>query len=84
MKKAGARIKRVLARVRNGKIQRNTKKSGVKGYSFRGGRLVRMSAAEKLHRRRGARKGKLKRRAHLARSLMKRKRSLRRRKSLGI
>lgn len=79
-----ARITRIRSRIRGGKIQRNIKRSGVKGYTLRGGRLVRMSAAEKLHRRRGARKGKFKRRAHMARSLLKRKRSLSRRRSLGL
>jgi len=74
---AGPRIKRIRVRIRNGKVQRNVKKSGVKGYTLRGGKLVRMSAQEKLHRKRGARKGKIKRRAKLARALMKRKRSLR-------
>jgi len=82
--KSHSRIKRIRVRVRNGKVIRNTRKSGIKGYSLRGGRLVRMSAAERLHRRRGARKGKFKRRVHAARSLMKRKRSLRKRHSLGI
>lgn len=79
-----SRIRRIRTRIRGGKIQRNIKKSGVKGYSLRGGKLVRMSAAEKLHRRMGARKGKFKRRAKMARSLLKRKRSLRRRDSLGL
>jgi hypothetical protein len=81
---AGARIKRIRSRIRGGKIQRNIKRSGVKGYALRGGKLVRMSAAEKLHRRMGARKGKLKRRAKAARSLIKRLRSLKRRDSLGL
>ncbi len=81
---SSSRIRRIRARVRGGSIERNTKKSGVKGYTLRGGRLVRMTAAEKLHRRRGARKAKLKRRSHLARSLMKRRKSLRKRHSLGL
>jgi len=74
----GPRIRRIRVRIRNGKVQRNVKKSGIKGYTLRGGRLIRMSAQEKLHRKRGARKGKIKRRAKMARILMKRKRSLRR------
>lgn len=78
------RIRRIRTRIRGGKIQRNIKRSGVKGYTLRGGKLVRMSASEKLHRRMGARKGKFKRRAKMARSLLKRKRSLSRRHSLGL
>lgn len=78
------RKKLVKARVRGGKIQRRKVVSGVKGYTIRGGKLTRMTASERLRRRIAQRKGKVKRRAKLARSLIKRKRSLRRRKSLGI
>ena len=78
-----ARIRRIRIRIRNGKIQRNVKKSGVKGYTIRGGKLIRMSTQERLHRKRGARKGKIKRRAKMARILMKRRRSLRRLASMG-
>jgi hypothetical protein len=77
------RIRRIRVRIRNGKVQRNVKKSGIKGYTLRGGRLVRMSTTEKLHRKRGARRGKIKRRAKMARILMKRSRSLRRLRGLG-
>ena len=80
---AGPRIKRIRVRIRAGKVQRNVKKSGIKGYTLRGGRLIRMSTTERLHRKRGARRGKIKRRAKMARILMKRKRSLRKLKSLG-
>lgn len=78
------RIMRVRARIRNGKVQRNVKVSTVKGYTLRGGKLVRMSTQEKLHRKMGARKGKIKRRAKMARALMKRRRSLMRRHSMGL
>lgn len=80
----GPRIKRIRVRIRNGKVQRNKRVSGVKGFTLRGNKLVRMTAQERLHRKRGARKGKIKRRAKLARALMKRKRSLRRRHSMGL
>jgi len=72
------RIKRIRVRIRNGKVQRNVRKSNVKGYTLRGGRLTRISTRERLNRKRGARKGKIKRRAKMARILMKRRRSLRR------
>jgi hypothetical protein len=78
------RKKLVKARVRGGKVQRRKVVSGVKGYTIRGGKLTRMTASERLRRRIAQRKGKVKRRAKLARALIKRKRSLRRRQSLGI
>jgi len=65
-------------------VQRRKVFSAVKGYTIRGGRMVRISPAEKLKRRLGARRAKVKRRAKLARILIKRNRSLRRRKSLGL
>jgi hypothetical protein len=78
------RKKLIKARVRGGKVQRRKVVSGAKGYTIRGGKLVRMSSAERLRRRIAQRKAKVKRRAKLARALIKRKRSLRRRKSLGL
>ena len=79
-----ARINLIRARVRGGKIQRRKRVSNVAGMTLRGGILKRMSAAERRRRKMGARKGKAKRRAKLSRSLMKRKRSLQKRKSLGL
>jgi hypothetical protein len=79
-----ARINIVKARVRGGKVQRRKKVSNVPGMTIRGGQLKRMSAAERRRRKMGARKGKMKRRAKLTRSLMKRKRSLQKRKALGL
>ena len=79
-----ARLKIIKARIRGGKVQRRKKISNVKGYTLRGGQLVKMSAAEKRHRKLGARKGKIKRRAKMARALVKRKRSLKKRASLGL
>lgn len=76
------RIRRIRVRIRNGKVQRNVRKSAVKGYTLRGGRLQRMSTTERMHRKRGARRAKIKRRAKRARILMKRRRSLRRLHSL--
>jgi len=79
-----ARVNIVRARVRGGKVQRRKKVSNVPGMTLRGGTLKRMSAAERRRRKMGARKGKMKRKAKLSRSLMKRKRSLQKRKSLGL
>ena len=82
------RTKIIRARVRTIKgkptVQRRKKFSAVKGYTIRGGKLKRMSSAERLKRRISQRKAKIKRRAKMARALIKRKRSLRRRKSLGL
>ena len=69
------RTKIVKARVRGGKVQRRKKLSAVKGYTIRGGKLKRMSAQERIRRKRGQRRGKVKRKAKMARALLKRKRS---------
>lgn len=79
-----ARINIVKARIRGGKIQRRKKVSNVPGMTLRGGQLKRMSAAERRRRKMGARKGKIKRMAKMSRAMMKRKRSLQKRKSLGL
>lgn len=79
-----ARINIIKARVRGGKVQRRKRVSNVPGMTIRGGQLKRMSAAERRRRKMGARKGKIKRMAKMSRSLMKRKRSLQKRKSLGL
>lgn len=78
------RRKLIRARVRGGKIQRRKIFSSVKGYTIRGGKLVRMPAKERLKRKISQRRAKIKRRAKLARALVKRKRSLRKRKGLGL
>ena len=79
-----ARINIVKARIRGGKIQRRKKVSNVPGMTIRGGKLTRMSPAERRRRKMGQRKGKMKRRAKMARSLMKRRRSLQKRRTLGL
>jgi len=78
------RVKLIRARVRNGKIQRRKKFAAVKGYTLRGGRVIRMTPAERMHRKRGARKAKIKRRGKLRQALRKRKISLRKRRMLGL
>lgn len=79
-----ARIRVVKARVRNGKVQRRKKVSNVAGMTIRGGKLTRMSPAERRRRKMGARKAKVKRKAKQGRALMKRKRSMARRKAMGL
>jgi len=78
------RKKLIRARVRGGKIQRRKVFSAVKGYTIRGGKLVRMMPRERMKRKLAARRAKIKRKAKMARSLLKRKRSLLKRKSLGL
>lgn len=78
-----ARTKVVKFRIRNGKIQRRKRVSNVKGYTFRGGKLTRMSPAERRKRKMGAKRAKIKRRSKMARINMKRARSMLKRKRLG-
>lgn len=82
------RIKLTPIRFRTikGKIvaQRRVKRSAVKGFTLRGGKLVRMSAGERMRRKRGQRRGAIKRRSKMARARMKRMRTMRRRQALGI
>lgn len=79
-----ARIKIVKLRIRRGKIQRRKKVSNVKGFTMRGGKLTRMPTRERLKRKIGQRRGKLKRKAKKARMLLARKRAIRKRKALGL
>jgi hypothetical protein len=69
----------IRARIRNGKLQRRKKVATRPGYTIRGGKLVRMSPAERRKRKLGARKGKMKRRAKAAISNRKRAISLKKR-----
>lgn len=78
-----ARFKIVRVRIRKGKIQRRKKVATQKGYTFRGGKLIRMSPQERRNRRISQRRGRLKRRGKINRALRKTKRSMRRRKALG-
>lgn len=78
-----ARVKIVKLRIRAGKVQRRKRVSNVPGMTLRSGKLVRMSPAERRRRKMGARKGKIKRKAKMMRTIMKRKRSLLKRKRLG-
>ena len=81
------RIKVVRARVRGGKVQRRKKikdPSLAGKYKMVGGQLKKETAAEKMKRKRGAKKGAIKRKAKLARALMARKKSLRKRAAIGL
>lgn len=78
------RMKLVRVRIRKGKVQRRRKVSGVKGFTYRGGKMIRMSPMERRNRKMAARRSKFKRRAKLGQALRKRKMSLRRRSSMGL
>lgn len=82
------RMKLIPIRFRTigGKVvaQRRVKKSAVKGFTLRGGKLVRMSPGERMRRKRAQKRGAIKRRAKMARAKMRRMRTMRRRKALGI
>ncbi|MAL45953.1 hypothetical protein, partial [Hyphomonas sp.] len=75
-------IKRKVV-VRGGKKIRK-KVTTKSGYRMAGGKQVRMSASEKRKRAKGAKKAARKRRGRMAGILRKRKRSLRKRKSLNM
>ena len=78
------RTKLIRVRIRAGKVQRRRKVSSVPGYTFRGGKMVRMSATERRKRKLGARKAKFKRRSKMSQILRKRRMSLRKRKAMGV
>jgi hypothetical protein len=78
------RTKLIRLRIRKGKVQRRVKKSAVKGFVFRFGKLSRMTPMERRHRKMGARRAKIKRKAKMGQSIRKRFRALQRRKSMGV
>jgi len=79
------RINLYKIRIRAGKIQRRVKRSAVKGYTVtKKGQLVKMSSLEKMNRKKGARRAKIKRRAHRSQMARHRKISIRKRHALGL
>jgi hypothetical protein len=81
------RIKRRIRRNKQGRIivQRNVRRSAVKGYRLSGNTLKRIPAAQRLHKARMLKRyWKTKGRSKMNRVLLKRKMSMRRRKSMGI
>ncbi len=78
------RIKLIRRRIRKGKLQRNIRKSAVKGFTLQRGKLKRIPAARRIHMRIVQRRAERKRKQHLQSSLRKRKISLRKRKAMGI
>jgi len=85
------RITKVRRRIRRNKkgriiIQKNVKRSAIKGYRISGsGTVKRIPTSARIHKTRMMKRyWKTKGRAKLRRTLMKRKMSMRRRKSMGI
>lgn len=84
------RITKVRRRIRrNAKgrivVQKNIRKSGIKGYRISGNTVKRIPATARLHKARMLKRAwKTTRRSKLRRTLLKRKISMRRRSSLGL
>ena len=84
------RVKKIRRRIRrNAKgrivIQKNVRKSAIKGYRISGNTVKRIPAAVRLRKARLLKRSwKTSRRAKLRRTLLKRKMSMRRRKSIGL
>tara|TARA_R110000868_G_scaffold310679_2_gene571812 strand:- start:971 stop:1396 length:426 start_codon:yes stop_codon:yes gene_type:complete len=84
------RITKIHRRVRrNAKgrivVQKNIRKSGIKGYRISGNTVKRIPATARLHKARMLKRAwKTTRRSKLRRTLLKRKMSMRRRSSLGL
>jgi hypothetical protein len=78
------RVKLIRVRIRGGKVQRRVKKSAVKGFTLRGGKLKRITAMQKLKMSRVQKRAAVKRRAKKSVALQKRKRSIRKLRALGV
>jgi hypothetical protein len=84
------RIRKIRRRIRRNKkgkivVQKNVRKSAVKGYRVSGNTIKRIPAIQRIQKTRKLKRyWKTKGRAKLKRTLMRRTMSLRRRKSMGI
>ena len=84
------RVQRIRRRIRRNKkgriaVQRNVRRSAIKGYRLSGNTVRRIPVQQKMHKSRMLKRyWKTKGRSKLKRTLMKRKMSMRRRKSMGI
>ncbi len=81
------KIRRRIRRNTKGRIivQKNKRKSGIKGYRIAGNTVRRIPATVRLHKARLLKRSwKTTRRSKLRRTLLKRKLSMRRRTSLGL
>ena len=84
------RITKIRRRIRRNKkgriiVQRNVRKSGIKGYRLSGSTVRKIPASVRIAKARKLKRSwKTTRRAKLRRTLMKRKMSMRRRTSIGL
>ena len=84
------RVQRIRRRIRRNKkgritVQRNVRRSAIKGYKLSGNIVRRIPIQQKMHKARMLKRyWKTKGRSKLKRTLMKRKMSMSRRKSMGI
>jgi hypothetical protein len=84
------RVQRIRSRIRRNKkgrisVQRNVRRSAIKGYRLSGNTVRRIPVQKKMHKARMLKRyWKTKGRSKLKRTLMKRKMSINRRKSMGI
>lgn len=78
------RIKLIKLRIRAGKVQRRVKKSAIKGFTLRGGKLKRITSSQRIKMKRVQKRAAIKRRSKMSRTIMKRKRSMRKLKALGV
>ena len=84
------RVKKIRRRIRrNAKgrivVQKNRRRSGIKGYRISGNTVKRIPAGERIRKARLLKRSwKTTRRAKLRRTLLKRKLSMRRRSALGL
>lgn len=84
------RVQKIRRRVRRNKkgkivVQKNVKRSGIKGYRMSGTTVKRIPAIERIRKARLLKRSwKTTRRAKLRRTLLKRKMSMRRRASMGL
>ena len=84
------RIQKIRRRIRRNKkgriiVQKNVRRSGIKGYRISGNTVKRIPATVRLRKARLLKRSwKTTRKAKLRRTLMKRKMSMRRRKSMGL
>lgn len=84
------RIQKIRRRIRRNKkgrivVQRNVRRSGIKGYRISGNTVKRIPATVRLRKARLLKRSwKTTRKSKLRRTLLKRKMSMRRRKSMGL
>jgi len=84
------RIQKIRRRIRRNKkgrivVQRNVRRSGIKGYRISGNTVKRIPATVRLRKARLLKRSwKTTRKSKLRRTLMKRKMSMRRRKAMGL